>query len=104
MNLATLILNKLDKNDYTIFYTPECPYSMRALELLRLSGVPYKAYNIFNKPIGSLNNINLAIQKLHEMQTINNVNIEYFNAPTRPLIFYKHDYIGGYTDLNLYIN
>lgn len=90
-------INKLYKkinNDthFVIFGKTECPYCIKTLELLKINKIKYKYYpindffNLFFSVFVKLANIypELNIDILHE---------------TVPVIFYKKQFIGGYTNL-----
>jgi glutaredoxin len=85
-----------NKNIFTIFYSPHCYYSIKAIELLKKKKVIYKKYNLDN--IGGLSYV---INKI-----IKNKDLIYFdiNHKTKPIIFYNGKFIGGYSNLFLYFN
>lgn len=81
-------------NSYIIFYDPNCPYSQRALALLRSNPtVSYKGYII--------NNIDGGMSRF--LQVLNQ-NIELIGYDpthrTKPVIFYQNKFLGGYDELN----
>lgn len=82
---------------YVIFFTPNCIYSIKALELLRSAKVPYKAYDINDLP-GGLYRL-IFIFNCHS----NDIRFD-SNHTTKPLIFYNHQFIGGYNQLIKFIN
>lgn len=103
MNKAELklcLMGKLNKNrEYTIFYTKDCPYSMNALELLRNSNVEYKGYDIYSITGGK----DFLLECLRELN-LDKDSIERLNRhTTRPIIFYKKRFIGGFTELKNFI-
>ena len=81
---------------YILFYSERCGYSIRALELLRSSKVKYKAYDI-EKKFDSLDHL------LGLLNLIKDINFN-INHQTRPVIFYRGKFIGGYTELVAFIN
>lgn len=91
------ILQYRDKDLFVIFYSPECPYCQKAIELLKTKNMSFKGYNI--------NNINGGLEKLlyylnlQEKKTKFNV-----NHKTKPIIFYKGTFIGGFSELEPFIN
>ena len=82
-----------NKDTYVIFFTRECPYCIKSLNLLRESKVKYKGYDI-NSIKGGMNRILEMFNK--------NANIIGFNKKhiTKPIIFYNGKFIGGYTELS----
>jgi len=86
------ITKKIEKNSniITIFYSKWCTYSIKALKLLEKKKIPYKGYIIDKYGI---NNI---LKFLEEDKEKIKFNIEH---KTRPIIFYKSSFIGGYSDL-----
>lgn len=77
-----------------IFYTEDCPYSMNAIELLKQKNIKFKGYKI-NKITNSLPEFINILKKLHENNKID------FNLhhKTKPIIFNKTKFVGGYTEL-----
>lgn len=99
MNSYPQIIQKIMENSdkFVIFYTPNCVYSVNALNLLREANVGYKGYDI--------NNINGGISRL--LKTFNDFSDEIqFNPQhrTRPIVFYQGKYLGGYQELNDFLN
>lgn len=94
MELKNNIISKIVTNDaYVIFYVPECPYSMKALNLLREKKVKYKGYNIHN-----LGGMKFLLETFNENKEQINFNPDHL---TKPVIFYNGKYLGGYSDLKI---
>ena len=87
-------LAKIKKyNDrYVIFYDNGCPFSENALELLNESGAKFKSYVISNIT-DSLQNLISYFRKHGAPVKFDN------NHRTKPIIFYRGKFIGGYTEL-----
>lgn len=85
-------IKKNDPNTYIIFYRKNCPYSMKALQLLRNYNFSYKGYDVTSIPNG-----------MSRLLTVLNKNISSLrfnpNHRTVPMIFYNGIFIGGYDDL-----
>lgn len=95
MNLDQKILKKIKNspfNTYVIFYTADCNYCQRALDLLRAKKLSYKGYDI--------DNIRGGLSFLLELFNKNRSKIK-FNPyhRTKPLIFINSSFLGGYDDL-----
>lgn len=77
---------------YVVFYSSGCPYSERAVSLLQQSGVSHRDYEIAN--------ITPSLQTLlkHFSQD-RSVNGYIDSHRTRPIVFNKGTFIGGYTEL-----
>lgn len=83
----------LTNNDiFTIFYNEWCPWSMKAIALLKEKNFKFKAYKI--KDINKLINNILEYPKLQFD----------VNHKTRPIIFKDTKFIGGYDKLVKYFN
>jgi len=82
------------KNDdiYIIFYTPSCSYCQRTLALLDKYNLKYKGYNIDN----IRGNIRRVIDSLIKYKSITNFQETH---KTKPIIFYKGEFVGGFTEL-----
>lgn len=80
-------------NTYIIFFTYDCPYCRRALDLLKRSAVAYKGYDI--------NAIQGGMPKLLDVFNQNNKLINFNpNHRTKPIIFNNGIFVGGYTELS----
>lgn len=84
------VLENSDK--FIIFYSDWCRFSMDAIELLKKSGKPFKGYKIdgikggMDRILASFNN--------------NKDKLEFDTTHrTRPIVFYKGKFIGGFTEL-----
>lgn len=86
------IINNETEDIYIIFYSKWCKYSMDALSLMETNKKQFKGYDI-DKIKGNLPRLLDCLQK--------NANITSFNIEhkTRPIIFYKGKFIGGYSEL-----
>lgn len=85
-----------DPNTYVIFFTYDCFYSIKALDLLRQSGEKYKGYDI-DTIDGGLTKL---LKVLNEQKKIINFDP---NHRTKPIIFLNGKFIGGYDDLKKYL-
>jgi glutaredoxin len=97
-SLCTNIQKKIDSNDdlFTVFYSKWCPYSMNALSLLKENKLSFKAY-LIDDIKGEIKGL---LNCLKDNKDITNFNIQH---KTRPIIFHKKKFIGGYSDLEIYI-
>mgnify|MGYP001434436943 CR=1 FL=1 len=86
------ILNKINnKNlDFVIFYSDWCQYSINALNLMKEKNNSFKAYKIDKIKIDNL------LKYLKKTKDKTNFDE---NHKTRPIIFKKGIFLGGYTDL-----
>lgn len=78
---------------YLIFYVNSCPYCRNALDLLKSKNKAHNGYdinNICDKYNTEFTNI---------IKSIQDANIFDTKHSTKPLIFHKGKYIGGYNDL-----
>lgn len=84
----------LKHNDkIVIFYSSWCSYSAAAMELARQhDNIEHRFYDIDTVP-GNLNTLCELFEKKKEMTGYNP------NHKTRPLVFYKGKFIGGYSEL-----
>ena len=92
------ILEYGDQDLYVIFYSSWCEYSKKALDLLRDNNLSYKAYSIESIK-GGMERL-LKLLKNNKEETYSEFDPNY---KTRPIIFYKGKFIGGYTELVKYI-
>jgi glutaredoxin len=84
-------ISGLIKNDgITIFYSPTCSYSMRALTLLENSGKPYTKYNL-NELKGFDGNV-YSITKDYDP-----------SHRTKPIVFINGSFFGGCNELENYL-
>jgi len=86
--------SKIIANDdkFIIFYSEWCRYSMEAIKLLKTYKLPFKGYKIENIKGG----IQVILASFNKNSTILDFPCTH---NTRPVIFYKGKYIGGYTQL-----
>lgn len=90
------IINKIinaSPDTYVIFFTYGCPYSERALQLLRNKHVPYKGYDI-NEINGNMQKLLLILNKNKDLIGFDS------NHKTRPVIFLNGKFLGGYDQLS----
>jgi len=85
---------KILENDniYTIFYSDWCGYCENAINLLKKHNLSFKGYKI-DKIDGGIETL---IQSLTETKDLTNYNPTH---TSRPIIFNKSKFIGGYSDL-----
>lgn len=85
------------QNTYVIFFVRDCPYSRKALDLLRTKNVKYKGYNI-NEIKGNMPRLLEVLNK--------HVDMIYYDPShkTKPVIFYNGKFIGGFDELNKILN
>lgn len=81
-----------DPGSYVIFFVYGCPYSEKALALLREKNVPFKGYDI-NKIDGGMMKL---LTVLNQNSQIVNFNPTH---RTKPIIFYDGKYLGGAEEL-----
>ena len=86
------ILKHSDK--YVVFYSSWCSYSQSAMNKIQQSGSAYRFYDIDTVP-GGLD----AVLKALNAQP-NKVGFKSAHT-TRPIIFYKGQFIGGDSDLKI---
>lgn len=91
------ILNYKDKNIFIIFYSPECKFCVNAINLLKNNNLSFKGYNI-NNIKGNMKTL------LHFFNLEKEITQFDKNHKTKPIIFYKGKFIGGFSDLVLYLN
>tara|TARA_Y100000780_G_scaffold227069_1_gene242263 strand:- start:544 stop:819 length:276 start_codon:yes stop_codon:yes gene_type:complete len=77
-----------NKKIFTVFYTEYCPYSIKAINLLKIKNLEYKSY-IINDMDKILSNLN------------KNKHLTGFKSShkTKPIIFFDTQFIGGYQEL-----
>ena len=88
----------LHKNEdmYIIFYTPTCKFSINAINLLKQKNKSFKGYNV--------DKIKGGFDKLLQYLNIEKKNTGYIEShKTKPVIFHKGKFIGGFTELQSYI-
>jgi|LakMenEpi03Aug12_release.lakeMendotaPanAssembly.Ray.scaffolds.fasta_scaffold204820_4 glutaredoxin len=90
------ILQYKNKNIYIIFYSPWCKYSIDAINLLKSKGLSFKGYNI-DKIKGEIERLLFYLKQEKDIIKFNE------NHKTRPIIFHNGKFVGGFTDLELYL-
>jgi glutaredoxin len=84
------------KGTFIIFFIYECPYSRKALDLLKNNNLSYKGYDI--------NTINGGMEKLLEVLKKNAELINFdIRHKTKPIIFLNGKYLGGFEELSKYL-
>ena len=84
----------LKHNDkYVMFYSEWCSYSQKAINKIKSSGEKYKFYDIDVVD----NGMDLILDDLNKNASKVNFNPKHL---TRPVIFYKGKFVGGYSELN----
>ena len=87
----------LDNDDkFVIFYSDWCGYSISALNLLKKHNLKHKKYKI-DKIKGNLNKL---LEDFNKTKVMTKFNCDH---TTRPIVFHKGKFIGGYNDLKQYI-
>jgi glutaredoxin len=84
----------LNKDKYVIFYSEWCAYSESAIKMLTEYNLPFKGYIIENID-GGLDRIITDIKEYNSIVELNFIN----SHKTRPIVFFKGKFIGGYTEL-----
>jgi glutaredoxin len=92
------LYNKINNNThYVIFGKSDCSYCKNTIKLLNINKMKYKYY-----PIDNFYNLFFSVLiKLGNMCPILNIDSSH---KTVPVIFYKKQFIGGYTDLKKLLN
>jgi glutaredoxin len=81
-----------NKNKYVVFYCKWCKYSIRAIDLLKQKKLSYKSYDIDSIPGG----MDALLENLIANKKIISFDVSH---KTRPIIFGRGKFIGGYDDL-----
>lgn len=87
----------VNRGTFVIFFTYDCSYCQKALQLLRNRKVPYKGYNI-NRINGNMQNL---LEVLDEYSYITDFNP---NHRSKPIVFLNGKFIGGYNELSNILN
>jgi glutaredoxin len=82
---------------YIIFYSPWCQYSKSAIQLLEDENKSFKGYDIDNFNGG----LDTLLYYLNLNKELTNFNPSH---KTRPIIFYKGKFIGGFSELSTLFN
>lgn len=90
------ILDYKDKNIFVIFYSPQCKFCIDAINLLKQNKLSFKCYNIDNMK----GTMDILLHFLNQQKDITHFNEQH---KTKPIIFYKGKFIGGFTDLIAYL-
>lgn len=90
------ILDNKEFDRYIIFYSPWCPFCSSAIDLLKENKKNFKGYNIDNIK-GGLDKILFCLKKNSDTTKFKE------DHKTRPIIFYKGVFIGGFTDLKKHL-
>lgn len=96
----TSIIDKIKnspRNFFIIFFSDDCQYCLRALNILKNNNLRFKSYDI--------NKINGGMQYLLQVLSRHSREIN-FNPyhQTKPLIFLNGKFLGGMDDLIRYLN
>ena len=81
-----------NKDIFIVFYSDWCPYSVKALELLKNNKRSFKAYKI-DKIRGGMDRLLDNLKRQSKMTQFDK------DHTTRPIIFLKGKFIGGHDDL-----
>ncbi|QKF94114.1 glutaredoxin [Fadolivirus algeromassiliense] len=82
---------------YIIFYSPTCKYSLNAIDLLKYKNKSFKGYDV--------NKIKGGFYKLLDYLSLWKENTGYIDShKTKPIIFHKGKFIGGFTELKVYLD
>ena len=79
-------------NKYVMFYSKWCSYSTKAIDKIKKSGETFRFYDIDSIQ----NGMELILDDLNKNASKTNFDS---NHTTRPIIFYKGNFIGGYSEL-----
>lgn len=81
-----------NKDIYIVFYSKSCPFCVKAIDLLKDKDLAYKKYN--------LDKIRGGLQRVLEELSKNKDRTEFDpDHKTKPIIFHKGKFVGGYTEL-----
>jgi glutaredoxin len=87
------IIDNRDNDIFIIFYSPTCPYCIKALDLLKATKKKYKCYNVKGE-------IEIVHKNLARMASTTGFDVYH---RTIPIIFYKGKFIGGYDILTKFL-
>ena len=91
------IISYKSSDIYVIFYSPKCKYSVDALELMKHKNKSFKGYNV--------DKIHGGFGKLLNYLTNNKQSTGFLEThKTKPIIFHKGNFIGGFTELKFYLS
>ena len=94
-NINKKIQKYKDNNIFIIFYSEWCPFCKNTFKLLNKYKKSFKGYDI-----DKLGGKDVLINKLKLEKDITGYDT---NHTTRPIIFYKGKFIGGFSDLKSFI-
>lgn len=96
--MTNIIVKKILDNDtkFTIFYSEWCPWSVKAVNLLKEKNVKFKGYIIDKicKDVKTLSKYFLEDSSINYDP----------NHLTRPIVFKNKKFVGGYTELVEYFS
>lgn len=82
---------------YVVFYDQGCPYSENAIELLNKSKVPYRSYEI-----SGFSTLPDLVDYFKQPEILKEVGYNSSHR-TKPIVFYKGRFIGGFTELKKHL-
>lgn len=86
------IMNYEQDDIYVVFYIPTCGYCQETFKLLNNYKLAYKGYNI--------NNIRGGFQRVYDnLSKQKDITGFDLTHKTKPIIFYKGKFVGGFTEL-----
>lgn len=91
-----VVLKHKNQDVFIVFYSKWCPYSIDAMNTLRTHNRSYKGYNI-DKFKGGLDKLLYSLKKQAHTTQFNK------NHRTRPIVFWKGNFIGGCDDLQKFL-
>lgn len=91
------ILDYKDSNLYIIFYSPNCKYCLDTINLLKHKKLSFKGYNIDNFR-GGMVSLLYHLKHQHKLTGFD------VNHSTKPVIFHKGKFVGGFTELKKLLN
>ena len=81
---------------YIVFYSPTCKFSLNAIDLLKHKNKSFKGYNV-DKLSGGIGKL------LHYLDLGKGVTGYLPSHKTKPVIFHRGKFIGGFTELRSYL-
>lgn len=85
------IIEYKNDNIYVVFYSSSCGYSIKLLNYLKDNSINFKGYDVNIKP----NRFTDLLSDLNANSSLIKFNI---NHRTKPVVFYKGEYVGGADD------
>lgn len=97
--MVNSIINKIITNNdkFVVFYSDWCMYSLNAIKLLKTKNRSFKGY-LIESIEGDMDTLLDVLKKHKEKINFNELH------KTRPIIFYKGKFLGGYTELKQMID